>query len=79
MEIIGQRFGPALHPPVVPARIAHRRDEPRTHVFDSRARLQIRNEHFLDEILGVAVGNAELAAGDEQQQPDADPHFAGLK
>jgi hypothetical protein len=68
VEIVRQRFHPALRAPVMTAGVAHRGDEPGADVLDLRAGLQEREEDFLDEVLRVAVGDAELAAGDVQQK-----------
>src|SRR5688572_19478612 len=52
----------------MPAGVAHRGDEPRADVVDLRSGLQEGEEHFLDEILGIAVRNAELATRNVEQE-----------
>ena len=68
VEVVRQRLRPSLRAPVVAAGVAHRGDEPGPDVLDLRPGLQEREEDFLDQILRVGVGDAELAAGDVEQK-----------
>ena len=67
-DVVGQRFCARLLPPVMPARIAHRRHQPRLRVLHPRLGLHVCEKDFLHQILGIRIGHAEFATGDMQKK-----------